>query len=161
MEAFEGDDPTTAVLRINFHSLGCFHAVDYEFTFEFPGDNFLKVSVIEDVHQSLHGETESRVNRVKIGMVTLVGRDWERFMKLLDYYKGLVGSEGGCTTVDHLIFQKVVGEKALVLAEIEDRTCGTHDRLDLLTFDEILDRVHQANHTISAPVDPIPPPHPK
>jgi hypothetical protein len=161
LEAFQNSDPTTTALRIKYRSDGCFRAVDYEFTFRFLSGSGPKVSVIENVHQSAKGITVTPVAQVKIGTLTLNAYDAGRFSKLLDYYNTFGRSETIFTTVDHVIFEKVTDGKAVVLAEIEDSSGRLLERPDVMTLDEIVDRIRPANRQLPKPDDPVPSAHPK
>ena len=168
MMAFDDESPT-AVLRVNYRSEGPLHSKDFNFDFEGIGSGFLKVTVTENVMEETKAVTTGQVRHVKLGTMPLTGKDPARFGKLLNYYKVLGVSPGTSSTpstgsglaVDHLVFQRVDGEKVVVLAENQDSTGALKDRPDLLTFDEIITRIRAVNPGPATPDDPVPAPHPK
>ena len=137
-----GEALTTGIVKVQYSSTGCFHAEDYELVFQLINGDAAKVVVTELVRgEVLHG-SEPNVARSSLGVVMLTSRDLERFANLLSYYEHLGPSL--CTTKDHIVFQRIDGEKVAVLADVQDGTCGTDDRLEILTFFEIIRRARMA-----------------
>jgi hypothetical protein len=133
-----GDALAEGSVKVLYSSIGCFHSEDYELVFQLINDDAAKVSVTELVREKVPPNGEPKVVPCSLGVVMLTSRDLERFAKLLTYYENPRPSV--CTTRDHIVFQKIEGEKVTVLADVVDGTCGTDDRLELLTFFEIIRR---------------------
>lgn len=129
-------------LRIIYTSSGCFHHESYELTFKMLENASLEVSVVENVRELNDSSESAQISHEPIGAVILQGRDLDRLGKLIEYYDSL--EDVGCTTVDHIVFQKVQTDIITVITEIYDASCGTHDRLDVLTLGEIVHRAKQA-----------------
>ena len=160
MGAFD-DQSVTAVLLVHYRSATNGDAEDLDFAFEGITTGVLSVTVTKHIEDDAGAASEGQAKRVKIGTLPLTGKDPERFGRLLTYYKKRGAAPGAAGKADHVTFKKVDQGKTTVLAEIEDSSREFNGRSDLLTFDEILSRIRQANPDRPPTDEPVPAPHPK
>lgn len=159
MRAFEDESPT-AVLLVHYRGDAEGGSKDLDFAFEGICTGILSVTVTEHLEQDAQKVGADRGKQIPLGTLPLRGKDPARFSKLLDYYKKLGSPPGMGANVEHVVFQKVDRGKTTVLAEVDDSTGGLKGRSDVLTFDEILSRIRQAESDRPTPKDPMPVAHP-
>lgn len=160
MRAFEDESPT-AVLLVHYRSGSEGGSKDLDFAFAGICTGILSVTVTRHSEENAGAIADDPGKRTPLGTLALTGKDPQRFSKLLDYYKKLGTAQGAGANADHVVFQKSDRGKTMVLAVIEDSTGGLKRRSDVLTFDEILNRIDPPSDVAPPPHDPIPPPHPK
>jgi len=159
MRAFEDESPT-AVLLVHYRSAADGESKDLDFAFEGICTGILSVTVTEHLEQDARKVAAERGKQIPLGTLPLRGKDPARFNKLLDYYKKLGAAPGTGANVDHVVFQKFDQGKITVLAEVDDSSGGLKGRSDVLTFDEILNRIRRAESDRPTPKDPMPDAHP-
>ena len=125
-------------LLIVWRSSGCFHDEAFELRFR-PIDEFtVAVSVVSLKSQEAEAGSSRAVAREEVGTITLVSRDIERFGRLLEFYDK--PRDQFCTTVDQIeVLMESVGSSSLLLSG-KDGSCSLLERLDVLTFGEMVER---------------------
>jgi hypothetical protein len=104
-------------LMVDYRSQGCFHKAGYMFTF--TRSSSLQAE-IEPSKENWHAN-KSRENYRK--PLTFSAGQITRLENLLRYYRA--NKDGGCTTVDHVEFKLMEGDKTLATEAFVDATCIT------------------------------------
>ena len=115
------------VLKIHYHSSGCFHQDDYTFLFR-PNNP----STIDVVHEPGTPQAKS------FARVNLTHEDLRQLDNLMHFYRAK--KKGGCTTVDTISFEQLRGKTTIASEKIIDDTCQVDEAKDALNFRQLIAR---------------------
>ncbi len=121
--------PQGNVLKVHYHSSGCFHQTDYEFTFRRSDGLF--VDAVKD----------PRATPTFFAVKSLSADDIIRLDAMLHFYRQVKGD--GCTTVDTVSFAEYQGSKVVATESYKDATCSAGDNPSLLTFSQLANKLKQ------------------
>jgi hypothetical protein len=118
---------TGETVTIKYGSIGCFHAVSYDFIFK--GANPTTVDLIE--HPPVgYGES------VHLGTCALKDTDLYRLDLLIAFYRNI--QDGGCTTEDRIYI--LWNDRSEF---VTDRTCDVDDLMDILSLPDLAHRIKE------------------
>ena len=86
-------------------------------------------------------EWNQKIDKTKMGALTLTQKDKEGLNKLFAYYHE--NHDGWCTNVDDIEIKRYKNKKLTSSKKIRDNTCAVYKRKDVLSFSELIGRVEK------------------